>query len=543
MNDVISDPPEPDPIHLIPQPKQVDRRNGAFELTPDTPIVTNTVDERSRKLAQRFVERVNTATWHTHSLKFHTDSAKPDNAIVLRQIPEHQDINHKEGYIIDVDDNETTLQAETPAGLFYAVQTLRQLLPSEIEQTDPTLVPRGTSWSVPAVRIEDAPRFEYRGMHLDVGRHLFPVSFIKKYIDLMAYHKMNRFHWHLTEDQGWRIEIEQYPKLTEVGAWRDETLIGHMEDEPHRYDGKSYGGFYTQEEIREVVRYARDRFVTVIPEIDLPGHCSAALAAYPELGCKQDQTYAVSTSWGIKKNVYAPDESSFAFLKNVLSEVMDLFPERFIHIGGDEVETSQWENSKLTQQVMEEEGLQEANDLHPYFIKRIESFLNRHDRRVMGWDEILEAELAPGTAVMSWRGTGEGVRAAKQHRDVVMAPASHCYFDSYQASTNEEPLANKGLTSLRTVYQFDPIPEELQETSDSKFIIGAQGNVWTEYMKSSDKVEYMAYPRASALAEVVWSPTGRRDWPNFLKRMQTHFHRLDRLDVNAAEHDRGEQHV
>ncbi len=534
-------PNSSDSVHVLPRPEQVDRLNGVFQLNRDTSIVRNTDKTQVRQLIDRFIDRLNSATWHTHSSTLRNNDSTEKNEIRILLDPNNKTVDDEEGYLLSVEPDTVELRATTPAGLFYGVQTLRQLLPPALETSDPTLVPQDTDWTIPAVRITDHPRFHYRGMHLDVGRHLFPVSFIKKYIDLLAYHKMNRFHWHLTEDQGWRIEIEQYPKLTEVGAWRDETLIGHLNDEPHRYDGRQYGGFYTQEEIREVVEYAQDRFVTVIPEIDMPGHSSAALAAYPEYGCKKNGNYDVKTSWGIKENVYCPSEKTFTFLENVLGEVMDLFPTKHIHIGGDEAKKTQWKDSELAQKVMRERNLDSEKELQSYFIQRIASYLNEHDRRIIGWDEIMEGGLAEGATVMSWRGFDGGIKAANQNHDVIMTPTSHCYFDYYQADPDTEPLAIGGLTSLRTVYDFDPIPDELRGTDKAKFVIGSQGNVWTEYVKSPDKVEYMAYPRGAALAEVVWSPADRRDWSDFWHRLQTHFKRFDRLDVNAAEHYRGQQ--
>src|SRR5699024_4171027 len=363
--------------------------------------------------------------------------------------------------------------------------------PAQIYQTDYTLVPQNTKWTIPVVEITDYPRFEYRGLHLDVGRHFFGVDFIKNYIDLLAMHKMNRFHWHLTEDQGWRIEIKQYPKLTEVGAWRDSTLVGHYGS--GKYDDKRYGGFYTQDEIREVVAYAQKKYVTIIPEIELPGHASAALSAYPELGCKENYDYTIKSTWGVFEDIYCPREETFTFLENVLTEVMDLFSSKYIHIGGDEAPKKQWEESEFAQKVIEREGLENEHELQSYFVTRIEKFLNKHGRQIIGWDEILEGGLAPNATVMSWRGIKGGIEAAKQHHDVIMTPTSYLYLDYYQASPETEPLTIGGWVPLQKVYSYEPVPEELT-AEESKYILGAQGNVWTEYMKSGEKVEYMAYP-------------------------------------------------
>ena len=373
-------------------------------------------------------------------------------------------------------------------------------------------------------------------MHLDVARHFMPVEFIKRYIDLMAMHKMNRFHWHLTEDQGWRIEIKQYPRLTEVGAWRDSTLVGHYGSGV--YDGERHGGFYTQEEVREVVAYAQERFITVIPEIEMPGHSSAALAAYPELGCEPEKKYHVQSTWGVFEDIYCPSETTFTFLENVLTEVMALFPSEYIHIGGDEAPKDAWRKSELAQQVIQREGLADEHELQSYFIRRIEKFLNKHGRQIIGWDEILEGGLAPNATVMSWRGIQGGIEAARQQHNVIMTPGSHCYLDHYQANPDTEPLAIGGFTTLEKTYSYEPTPAELSE-EEARYILGAQGNIWTEYMHSGEKVEYMAYPRATALAEVVWSPKEKRNWTDFWRRLQTHFKRLDALGVNYADHYEG----
>ena len=395
------------------------------------------------------------------------------------------------------------------------------------------MAPVNTEWNIPAVEITDYPRFEYRGMHLDVARHFFPVEFVKKYIDLLAMHKMNRFHWHLTEDQGWRIEIKKYPKLTEIGAWRDSTLIGNYGSGV--YDNVRHGGFYTQEEIKQVVAYAQKRHITIIPEVEMPGHSSAALAAYPEFGCF-DKEYHVTSTWGVFEDIYCPKEETFDFLEDVLVEVMELFPSKYIHIGGDEAPKKQWEESEIAQEVIKREGLKDEHELQSYFIERIEKFLNENGRQIIGWDEIMEGGLAPQATVMSWRGEAGGIQAAKIQHDVIMTPNGTNYFDHFQAEpTADEPISIGGMTTLEDVYNYEPIPEELTP-EEAKYILGSQGNVWSEYLHSGKKVEYMAYPRATALAEVVWSSVENKDWEDFLERLQTHFNRLDILDVNYAKH-------
>ncbi|MDZ7689916.1 MAG: beta-N-acetylhexosaminidase [Balneolaceae bacterium] len=447
---------------------------------------------------------------------------------------------NQEAYDLSVDQDGVTITAPTIQGVFYGVQTLRQLLPPEIEHTDPTLVPQSVKWTVPYVKIQDYPRFSYRGMHLDVARHFFPVEFVKQYIDLLAMYKMNRFHWHLTEDQGWRIEIEKYPRLTEIGACRDSTLVGHYGS--GIWDGERYGGFYTQDEIREVVEYAQQRHITIIPEIEMPGHSSAVLAAYPQFGCKENGDYQVQTTWGVFEDIYCPREETFTFLEDVLTEVMALFPSEYIHIGGDEAPKVQWKESDFAQQVIQREGLADEHELQSYFITRMERFLNENGRQIIGWDEILEGGLAPNATVMSWRGIEGGVAAAQQGHDVVMTPTSHLYLDYYQANPDTEPLAIGGFTTLEKTYSYEPVPEELS-AEEAQHILGAQGNVWTEYMKSGEKVEYMAYPRALAVAELDWTPKSQKNFNLFWRRLQHHFNRFEIMGINVADHYRGKMPV
>jgi hexosaminidase len=377
-------------------------------------------------------------------------------------------------------------------------------------------------------------------MHLDVGRHFFPVASVKKYIDLIAMHKMNTFHWHLTEDQGWRIEIKKYPKLTEVGGFRKGTAIGlaGTRNAPYTYDDVEYGGFYTQEEIKEVVAYAGARHITVIPEIELPGHSSAALAAYPQFGNTKGP-YEVAKRWGIFNETFAPTEETFAFLEDILSEVMELFPSKFIHIGGDEVLKKEWEESAYAQEVIKREGLKDEHELQSYFIRRIEKFLNANDRNIIGWDEILEGGIAPNATIMSWRGIQGGIAAAKQHHKVIMTPGTHCYFDYYQVGGEQQKkealTGSKRYTTVEKVYSFEPTPSELTP-EEGKYILGAQGNVWTEYMPTWDLVEYNVLPRMTALSEVVWSSKKNRDWEDFHKRLQHIVKRYDALGYNYAKH-------
>lgn len=529
-NDMFTDRSAP---AVIPEPVEMEMKDGSFLLNRETAIHLQGGEESLISIAEQLKDALDSATGF--DLEIHSyESEDNDESTILLSLG-GDTTGNEEGYNLDVSSDRILIQSSTPAGVFYGMQTLLQLFPPEIYHTDYTLVPQNTRWEVSALEIKDYPRFAYRGMHLDVARHFFSVDFVKKYIDLMAMQKMNRFHWHLTEDQGWRIEIEQYPRLTEIGAWRDSTLVGHYGSDI--YDGKRYGGYYTQEEIRDVVEYAEKRHITVIPEIEMPGHSSAALAAYPEFGCVEGKDYQVQTTWGIFDDIYCPSEETFTFLESVLAEVMDLFPSEFIHIGGDEAPKVQWEESDLAQQVIEREGLADEHELQSYFISRIEEFLNKNGRQIIGWDEILEGGLAPNATVMSWRGVEGGIEAAKQGHNAIMTPGSHCYLDHYQDDEETEPLAIGGHTTLDKTYSYEPIPDELQE-EERNYILGAQGNVWTEYMHSPEKVEYMAWPRSTALAEVTWSPKEKRNWDSFWHRMQTQFRRFDALNVNAAEHYR-----
>ncbi len=420
-----------------------------------------------------------------------------------------------EGYRLTVDSTGVTIVARTEAGAFYARQTLRQLTNGD--------------GAVPRAVIEDAPRFRWRGMHLDVGRHLYPVEFIKRYIDLLARYKLNTFHWHLTDDQGWRLEIKAYPRLTEVGSCRKETVVARNFD-PYIGDGIPYCGFYTQEQVREVVRYAAERHITVVPEIEMPGHAVAALAAYPELGCGPGP-YEVWTLWGVNPDIFCPSEKTFAFLETVLTEVMTLFPSTFIHVGGDEAPKDVWKKSPLAQGIMRRERLRNEAQLQSWFMHRIDRFLTKHGRRMVGWDEILEGGLAPGATVMSWRGTDGGIAAARAGHDVVMTPTSHLYLDYYQGERRYEPLAGGGMVTLERVYSYDPVPPVLT-AAQAKHILGAQGNVWTEYMKDASHVEYMVLPRMLAVAEVTWSPREARNWNSFTARLPGELASLDALGVN-----------
>jgi hexosaminidase len=514
-------------ISVIPKPVKLrEVKADDFVIDSGTIIIA---DKSLRAKARQLAGMLEPATGFELQIK--ERDLFSSNCIILK-VDESLSRLGQEGYTLVVWPKKITITASDEKGLFYGFQTLRQLLPAEIFRQAKVL---GVKWIVPAVDIEDYPRFQWRGLHLDACRYFMPKEFIKKYIDLIALHKMNRFHWHLTEDQGWRIEIKKYPKLTEVGAWRDETLIGHYRDKPHKFDGKRHGGFYTQDDVREIVAYAAQRQVVVVPEIEMPGHAQAAIAAYPELGNTGKQL-KVMTIWGVNPNIFNANEETILFMQDVLKEVMELFPSEFIHIGGDEAPKKQWEESAEAQARIKELGLKDEHELQSYFIKRMDTFLAEKGRRLVGWDEILEGGLAPGATVMSWRGEKGGITAAKAGHDVVMAPTTYTYFDYYQAEPKSEPLAIGGLLPLRNVYNYNPIPSELSP-EEAKHVLGAQAQVWTEYIPGPKKTEYMAFPRACALSEVVWTPHEKKDYKDFIKRMQEHGQRLDILDVNYRKLD------
>lgn len=498
---------EPKEISIIPKPQELKLGMGEFILDNSSSISFPKNDPEFIKAAEFFSEFYSRSTGNTLI-------NVNDGAGIEFKFAENNDFGN-EGYQLSVSPDKIIIESNSGNGAFYAVQSLIQIAGPEVFDS------AGCSeWIIPAVKISDKPRFEYRGMHLDVCRHFFPVEFVKKYIDLLAFHKMNKFHWHLTEDQGWRIEIKKYPKLTEIGAYRDETMG----------DGKPYGGFYTQEEIKEVVKYAADRFITVIPEIEMPGHSVAALAAYPELACTQGP-FKTETEWGIFPDIYcAGKEQTFQFLTDVLDEVIELFPSKYIHIGGDEAPKTRWEKCPDCQRRIKKEKLKNEHELQSYFITRIEKYLNSKGRELIGWDEILEGGLAPGATVMSWRGEKGGIEAAKQNHDVIMTPTNYCYFDYYQGRTDNEPLAIGGYVPLSKVYSYDPLPGELT-TEQQQHILGAQGNVWTEYMNDSKHVEYMAIPRMAALAEVDWTNQNLRDFNDFAQRLHMQFERYSRMNV------------
>ncbi len=502
-------------VSIIPQPVSVQVNNGKFIIDKKTVIVVN--DAEDRKAADFFNDYLSRIYgYHLPVQKQKTVSSIQLTTRRFIKTPS------ADAYTLQVTPAGVKIEGDTYSGTFYGIQSLIQLLPLQ----------KTASLSVPAVSIIDSPRFAYRGMHLDVGRHFFNVSFVKKYIDYIALHKMNYFHWHLTEDQGWRIEIKKYPNLTQTGSCRNGTIIGRNPGTGN--DSIRYCGYYTQDEIRDVVKYASDRHITVVPEIELPGHAEAALTSYPWLGCPGTGPYKVEEKWGVFKNVYcAGKDSTFLFLQDVLDEVIALFPSSYIHIGGDECPKTNWKTCPLCQARMKAEGLKDEHELQSYFIQRIEKYLNSKGRHIIGWDEILEGGLAPDATVMSWRGEEGGIAAAKQNHHVIMTPGNYVYFDHTQFK-KDDSLTIGGYLPVEKVYSYEPVPKELS-VEQGKYVLGAQANLWTEYMSYPSKVEYMIFPRMSALSEVLWSPKEKRDWSNFQPRLQDQFKRYDLWNVNYSK--------
>ncbi|MEI2429635.1 family 20 glycosylhydrolase [Lysobacter yananisis] len=503
---------------LVPLPANVQWGEGAFALDAATTIYANNAEARA--VAQLLRDEL--AATQGLQLALRSGAPKPrkheDEPAQYVQFvaePAGRDARANERYRLDIGPRGIRV-AGAPAGLFYGYQTLRQLLPA---------VRGGAPLRLRALSVEDAPRFAYRGMHLDVGRHLFPLDFIKRYLDQMARYKLNTFHWHLTDDQGWRLEIKRYPKLVGVGSKRKQTVVGRNID-PFVGDGTPYGGFYTQEQAREIVAYARARHITVIPEIEMPGHALAALAAYPELACTPGP-FEVGANWGVYDDIFCPKEATFKFLENVLDEVVAIFPAPYVHIGGDEAPKTRWTASADAQAVIRREGLKDEHELQSYFIRRIEKFLHTRGKRIIGWDEILEGGLAPDATVMSWRGEAGGIAAAQQGHDVVMTPTQCCYFDYGQGPAAQEQWGLGGELSMDKVYAYDPVPAALT-AAQARHVLGVQGNVWTEHLKTPAMVEYMAFPRLLALAEVAWTPQAQRAWPDFQRRLRGQFAHLDR---------------
>lgn len=515
---------------IIPIPSEIISSNGSFQLNGEVSV--NIKSEELSELATLFSSQLNIG-------QVNSIDENKTNSITL-SIDENL---KKEGYQLNISIDNIQVKGGDKAGVFYALQTINQLKIAD---------------RVPAVTINDAPQFKYRGMMLDVARYFYPVEDVKKFIDLMAMHKYNKFHWHLTDDQGWRIEIKKYPKLTQIGSKRKYSMKGNFRDSyarkalwevqgkwdfrkkytehPNDFDSKPHEGFYTQEQIKDIVKYAGERFIEVIPEIDVPGHSSAALASYPEYGYKD--AYTVSGRWSVHPNVFSPTEGTFKFLEDVFTEVIALFPTNNIHVGGDEANKTHWEDSEFCQSLIKKYNLKDEMGLQSYFIGRLDRFLTSKGKNLIGWDEILEGGLSENATVMSWRGEKGGIEAAKHHHNVIMAPGNDTYFDKYQDSTefaNKMPLAQWGLVTLKRVYSYNPLPKELS-SEQHKYILGAEGCMWTEYISNTEYLEYMALPRMTALSEVLWSNPENKNWEDFNNRLQDIFKLYDQKGYNYATH-------
>ncbi|WP_288360067.1 beta-N-acetylhexosaminidase [uncultured Bacteroides sp.] len=513
-------------VSVIPMPQKCVERKGAFVINEHTIISLPTDNEEMRAAISVWNDQMSVAAGFR--LEVSASAARASNMIRCRINPS---LRKDEAYKLDVSKSSVQVEAKTAKGIFYAFQTLRQLMPPAIEQEH--RVEEGFVWQVPCVTIEDAPSFAYRGLMLDVSRHFMPKEVVKRYIDLMAFHKLNTFHWHLTDDQGWRIEIKKYPKLTSMGGFRNKTIIGHAKNKPYKWEVERYGGFYTQDDVREIVAYAQKRCVEVIPEIEMPGHAVAALAAYPEYSCSGGP-FEVEGRWGVFNDIFCTKEATFEFMQNILDEVTSLFPSTYIHIGGDEAPRVRWKNCVHCRQRMEQENLTKEEQLQTYFINRIERHLNAKGKRIIGWDEIIEGGIPQRATVMSWRGEKGGIHAAKAGYDVIMTPNTHLYLNHYQYSPQTEPLAFGGFTPLEKSYSYHPVHESLTP-EEAKHIKGVQANLWTEYITSVEQLEYMLYPRAAALSEVAWSRKENRNYDSFYKRLQDIEKHYDAMKLNYCK--------
>ena len=500
-------------IFIVPEPASVQLKKGNFILNEHTTIQSDAATINAKQFLLKYLGDYYKLVLKTPSYN------KGKTSINDIQLRFDANAKSRSAYTLEVNKNNILITGSAEA-VFYGVQTLIQLLPVNKHEL-----------LIPELTIIDSARFSYRGMHLDVGRHFYPVEYIKKYIDFLALHKFNNFHWHLTEDQGWRIEIKKYPKLTEVGSCRNQTLIGPFGSE--KYDNKKTCGFYTQDQIKDIVGYAAKRYINIIPEIEMPGHSIAALSSYPFLGCTKGP-YEVRQTWGVSTDVLcAGNDSTYKFIEDVLDEVLNLFPSPYIHIGGDECPKERWHNCKVCQLRMKDLNLKNEHELQSYFVNRIEKYINSKGRKIIGWDEILEGGLAPNATVMSWRGEDGGIVAAQQNHFAIMTPGTPLYFDHTQ-SINEDSVTQPGYNSLKSVYEYEPIPKALK-ASESKYILGAQANMWTEYMGNENKIEYMLFPRMTALSEVLWSNIGNRNWNQFEKKIPAIFKRYQLWNVNFSK--------
>jgi hexosaminidase len=509
-------------IRVIPHPVSVEIREGVFRFTTETLIIAR---DDAKAEATKLIACITPAMGYPLNLV--EDPHRAQNVIRLEIESSPKAHLGEEGYELEVTVQSITIRAARPAGLFYGVQTLRQLLPPAIFSKEKV---EAVEWSAPCVHIIDYPRFQWRGLLIDPARHFIPRPDVERFIDAMALHKFNRLQIHLTDDQGWRLEIRKYPQLTQIGAWMDFTA---MRQGGGKTDGSRPGGFYSQDDIRHLVRYAADRHVTIVPEIEMPAHTGAAIVSYPQIGLYPDKLnlLAPEKRWTANEGVLAPRPQTVVFMQDILTEVMELFPSKHIHIGGDEANITHWAKSDEMQALKQRLGLKGEAELHSWFIRQMDEFLTNHGRRLVGWDEILQGGLAPGAVVMSWRGQAGGIAAAKAGHDVVMAPTSHTYFDYYQGPKETEPRAIGGYIPLENVYTFEPVPGDLSG-AQAEHVLGGQGQLWGEYIADQRHREYMTYPRAAALSEVLWSPAENRNYEQFATRLAEHLKRLDAIGVN-----------
>lgn len=517
-------------VQIIPRPLHMELKEGTFDIGPKTRWIVSSPNAAMLQGIEIVLEEIRNASTFPIELERIKTVKNGDNTLVFN-INGNMDNFGEEGYTLSITPDHIYLSSTTPAGVFYGLQTLRQLFPPQLE--DSTY--KSGRWVLPCVEITDKPCFVWRGDMLDVSRHFLPLAFIKKNLDYLARYKMNTFHWHLTDDQGWRIESKKFPSLTRIGAWRvdhnDEEWWGRDPQKPG--ENATYGGFYTQKEIRDVVKYAENRFITIVPEIDMPGHSRAAIASIPEISC-DGGPYTVATGGIASNNTLCPGkEKTFEFIDSLLSEILPLFPGKYFHVGGDECNKSSWVNCPDCQARIKKEGLKDEHELQSYFIRRVEKIVNRHGKQLIGWDEILEGGLAPNAAVMSWRGEQGGIDAARMGHDVVMTPTTYCYLDLKQGDPDLEPPLGYNQASLSTVYSYDPVPDVLNPDKQ-KHILGTQGNLWGESIQNEENANYMLFPRLLAIAEVGWTPKYNRKWDDFVRRLEYNLTRLDNLGIGYA---------
>jgi len=515
-------------VSTIPQPVSMEISDGYFQIGPDTRIIA---ENEAAAEAAKLIDSLASAMGFKLSL---ADTSQRRRGTISLRLDEDLSELGDEGYMLRVSPRRISIRAKEPAGLFYGIQTLLQLLPEQVFSEKKV---EDVEWKVPSVRITDYPRFAWRGLLVDPARHFIPAKDLMRYIDIMALHKYNSLQIHFTDDTGWRLEIKRYPELTRTGAWMDFTAIYKI-DEANEASDKRPGGFYSRDDIRQIVKYAAERYVKILPEIEMPAHTGAVIVSYPEIGLYPEKLGAlpVLKRWNANERVLAPRPKTVEFMQNVLTGVLELFPNTYIHIGGDEANIEHWKNSEEMQAQIHELGFKDEAELHSWFIRRMDSFLTRHGRRLVGWDEILQGGLAPGATVMSWRGQQGGITAANAGHDVVMAPTSHTYFDYYQGPPEAEPKAIGGNLPLEKVYEFEPIPKDI-DAEKKKHVLGVQGQLWGEFISTAEYRYYMTYPRAAALAEVAWSPEKSRDYENFLVRLRCHLKRLDAAGVNYRKLD------